>query len=69
MSFSKFNKILTYLEAYQKEDISCPIEFTVKSEIEKYSIKQFGICISGLVKVLRKMKERKLLNIKRDYIR
>lgn len=71
IALNKFNKILKYLDGYQSGDKECPIVFSIKSDLEKepFIIDTFGICITGLLNILSLIKNKKILNLNRDYIK
>ena len=71
IALNKFEKILKYLDGYQSGNKDYPIIFSIKSDLEDepFIIDTFGICITGLMHILSLIKNKKILNINRNYLK
>jgi hypothetical protein len=62
------NDILTYLKKYEANDPLSPLKFIIKSNDKEFTVNKFNICISGLITLLKALKNQKLRNLNRKYI-
>ena len=66
-TISYLKEIISHLKKYRNNDQD--FEFIINSKIDSFKLSEYDICIDGIVYLLEKLFNRKLISLDRTYLK